>query len=39
MQFYKDFPFQDQQIIGIIKLKNNNTIIYNYKELYVYKNK
>ena len=39
IQFYKDFPFQDQQIIGIIKLKNNNTIIYSYNKLYVYKNK
>ena len=39
MQFYKDFSFQDQQIIGIIKLKNNNTIIYSHNELYVYKNK
>ena len=39
IQFYKDFPFQAQQILGIIKLKNNNTIIYSYNELYVYKNK
>ena len=37
IQFYKDFPFQNLGIKGIIKLKNNNIIIYSDCTLYVYK--
>ena len=35
LKYYKDFPIQMKEIIGIIKLKNNKYIMYSDYELYL----
>ena len=34
-EFYQDFSFSTKEIIGMIKLKNNNLIIYSNKDAFV----
>ena len=37
IKFYRDFPYQMNEMIGIIKLKNNNFIMYSNYEIYLIK--
>ena len=34
-EFYQDFSFSTKEIIGMIKLKNNNLIIYSKKDAFI----